>query len=69
MKVNLLRATKVGLVIGTVLGIINHYDMFISGVYTSRRIMQIILTYFVPFFVSLHGSAMYAEWINRKKKK
>jgi hypothetical protein len=30
-KGNLMRAINVGLVVGTILGIINHYDMFVSG--------------------------------------
>lgn len=66
-KHNILRAVKVGLVVGTILAIINHYDMFLTGEYNLRRIIQIILTYFAPFFVSLHGGAMYGRHIELNK--
>jgi len=68
MKHNLSRAIKVGLVVGTILAIINHYDMFVLGDYELRRFMQIILTYFVPFSVSLHGGAMYGRHVEIREK-
>jgi len=71
MRHNLFRAIKVGLVVGTILGIINHYDIFITGNIESVVIIQIILTYFVPFSVSLHGGAMYGrhiEILSKEKK-
>jgi hypothetical protein len=52
---------KVALVIGTILGAINHFDMFVSGRFEMRRVIQIIVTYFVPFFVSLYSGAMYGR--------
>ena len=68
-KHNILRAIKVGLVVGTVLAIINHYDMFVSGQYEIRRFVQIIVTYFVPFTVSLHGGAMYGRHVELRENK
>ena len=67
-KQNLKGAIRVGLVVGTMLGIINHYDMFISGNYETRRIIQIILTYLIPFFVSLHGRATFGRHFEKNKE-
>ena len=57
-KKSLRRAIRVGLIVGTLLALINHYDMFRSGSYEQVRIFQILLTYLVPFSVSLYSSAM-----------
>lgn len=59
-KQNVILAIKVSLVVGTILGIINHFDMFLSGNFESGRITKMVLTYFVPFFVSLFSSS-YAD--------
>lgn len=69
LKKNWKRAIKVALVVGTILGIINHYDMFLYNTYTTRDIIQIIITYFVPFTVSLYSSAMYCGMIEKIKQK
>jgi len=55
---NLRRAVMMSLFVGTILGAINHYDMFLSGNYVPRRIYQLLITYLVPFVVSLYSSAM-----------
>ena len=68
MRHNLLRAIKVALVVGTILGIINHYDMFLTGDYELRRIIQNLITYFVPFSVSLYGCAMYGRHTEIRSK-
>lgn len=49
------------LFVGTILATINHYDMFISGEFMTRRVIQIIVTYFVPFFVALTSAAMFGR--------
>ncbi len=70
VRENLFLAFKAALVVGTLLGLINHYDMFIGGKYETVRIIKIIATYFVPFGVSLCSSAAggrRAELISRKK--
>lgn len=54
------------LVIGTVLGVINHYDMFVTGDFMPRRIIQFLITYFVPFSVSLYSSAMTGRYHEKK---
>ena len=58
---NLTRAVKVAVIVGTILGAINHFDMFLYGKFETVRVIQIIITYFVPFFVSLYGGAMYGR--------
>lgn len=57
-KKNLKRALTMSLIVGTILGAINHYDMFLSGEFISRRVIQLLITYLVPFTVSLYSSAM-----------
>ena len=47
---------RISLVVGTILGIINHYDMFISENYETSRIIKILVTYLVPFSVSLYST-------------
>ncbi len=56
-------------IVGTILGGINHFDMFLSGKFETRRMMQIIVTYFVPFIVSLYSSAMYGRYTEIKEQK
>ncbi len=52
------RSAKVASVVGTALAAINHYDMFLSGVYSTRRCIQILVTYLVPFSVSTVSAAL-----------
>ncbi len=60
-KVIVYRSVKAALVVGSVLALINHYDGLISGVLTTKTILQIGLTYLVPYAVSTYGSAMQAR--------
>lgn len=62
-KVCVYRSTKVALVVGTVLGLINHYDAIFYGTLTTTKIFQISITYLVPFSVATFGSAMQARHI------
>lgn len=55
-----IRSAKVALVVGTLLGIINHFDGLIAWRFTGTDIFQILLTYLVPYAVSTYGSAMQA---------
>ncbi len=61
-KVCVLRSIKVALVVGTVLALINHFDAILSGAIGARRGFQIVLTYLVPYCVSMYGSAMQARY-------
>jgi hypothetical protein len=56
LKDQLFLAIRIALVVGTILGIINHYDMFLSGNYETSRILKILITYLVPFSVSLYST-------------
>ncbi len=52
---------KAGLVVGTILALINHYNSIFSGTLTSTNIFQILLTYLVPYLVATFGFAMQAR--------
>jgi hypothetical protein len=54
----LARSIRVAGVVGTILGTINHYDMFVTGNFQTRRILQVLGTFLVPFCVSTYSSAM-----------
>ncbi len=56
LKKKIFLAMRISLVVGTLLGIINHYDMFLSGNYEMSRIVKILITYLVPFSVSLYST-------------
>jgi hypothetical protein len=51
------RAVKVALVVGPILGFINHFDVFFGGVLTPLRFLKICVTFLVPFSVSAYSSA------------
>lgn len=55
-KKNITTALLVALIIGTVLNIINSYEVFIEGKLTNRNMVKIMLTYLTPFCVSLYSS-------------
>lgn len=50
-------ALKVSLVMGSVLALINHYPAISSHSLSAQNIMQIGLTYLVPYGVSSYSSA------------
>lgn len=54
------RAMKVAFVVGSVIGIINHFDEIIEGTLTTTNYLQIGITYSIPYFVSTYGSARQA---------
>lgn len=50
------RAFYVALVVGTVLNLINRYDvLFLGTPLTSNILTQMVLTFMVPYMVSTHG--------------
>ncbi len=55
-----LRSLKVALLVGTVLAFINHYDAIISGSLSTAGVVQILVTYAVPYCVATFGSASQA---------
>ncbi|HUP95062.1 MAG TPA: nitrate/nitrite transporter NrtS [Burkholderiales bacterium] len=48
-------ALRVALVIGTILILINHYDLLLGVPLTGSTLVQVGLTYVVPYCVSTHG--------------
>lgn len=52
------RALRVALIVGTVLTLINHYDLLLGKPLTLKVVIQIMLTYTVPYLVSTHGQLL-----------
>ena len=63
---NISTALLVALVIGTVLNLINSYDVFIEGQFTGKNVMRIVLTYITPFCVSLYSSVKATKQMTMK---
>ncbi|WP_083921242.1 nitrate/nitrite transporter NrtS [Cytophaga aurantiaca] len=61
MSNNIKRALLVALVVGSLLNLINSYDVFLESNFTARNILRIILTYITPFCVSLYSSVQAAK--------
>lgn len=49
------RAAPVALCVGSMLNLINHYDLLLGAPLASHSLMQMALTYVVPYCVSTHG--------------
>jgi hypothetical protein len=56
---------RTALVVGTVLGFINHFDGIIKLSLTSTEIFQIAITYLVPFSVATYSGARHAQFLER----
>ncbi len=61
------RALRVSAVIGTLLTVINHYDDWITSAAHSVNLLQIGLTYLVPYLVSTHGQ-VYGRWNQQSER-
>lgn len=48
-------SVKVAVVVGTVLNLINHYDVLLGASLHLQTLVQMGLTYLVPYVVSTHG--------------
>lgn len=53
---NITTAFLVALVVGTMLNVINSYDVLLDGDFSTRNSIKVLLTYMTPFFVSLYSS-------------
>jgi len=51
---------KTALLVGTLLGVINHYEHLLNGTLTRAEWIQILITYCVPFLVSSYAAGRYA---------
>ncbi len=60
-KTTIYRSIKVALVVGTILAFINHIDAIVLGNLTKSNIIQIFITYLVPYSVATFGSASEAR--------
>jgi len=45
-------ALKIALVVGTLLGMINHGPALLNGTFSSLNLAQVLVTYLVPYSVS-----------------
>lgn len=50
------RSTKVALIIGTILAVINQGDVLLDGAPGAMTIVKIVMTYCVPYAVSTYAS-------------
>jgi len=55
-KKNITTALLVALIIGSLLNLINSYEVFAKGRFTSTNILKIMVTYIIPFCVSMYSS-------------
>lgn len=51
-------AALVAVIVGTVLSLINHYDLLLGAAFTFKAGVQIALSYLVPYCVSTHGQCV-----------
>ncbi|GAC1480214.1 MAG: hypothetical protein NVS2B12_35270 [Ktedonobacteraceae bacterium] len=49
------RSIKTALVVGTILGLINHGQALFTGTFTPDQLIPTIVTYLVPFSVAMYG--------------
>jgi hypothetical protein len=54
----LVRSLQTALVVGTVLGLLNHYPALLARSLPPAEALQIALTYLVPFSVATYGQVM-----------
>jgi len=55
-KKNISVALVVAVTVGSLLNLINNYEVFADGKFTGRNVIKIMLTYVTPFCVSLYSS-------------
>ena len=60
-RVCVARSLKTALFVGTVLGFINHYDEIVHGTLSRTNVVQMLVTYLVPYSVATFGAAMQAR--------
>ncbi|MDP8298842.1 MAG: nitrate/nitrite transporter NrtS [Candidatus Tantalella remota] len=68
-QVCIFRSIKVSLLVGTILVLINQYSAIFEGPFTKKNVIQIILTYMVPFCVATFSSAMQSRHIDLAQDK
>ncbi|HEY1349050.1 MAG TPA: nitrate/nitrite transporter NrtS [Ktedonobacteraceae bacterium] len=68
----IIRSLKTALVIGTLLGVINHGQALVSGHFTWGELAPLLITYLVPFSVTTYGQVQGKRqrdklWANRQE--
>lgn len=53
---NIKNALILSVIVGTILNMINSYDVIWEGNFTFRNVLKILLTFITPFCVSLYSS-------------
>jgi len=61
------RSVKFSLAIGTILFLMNHYQLFMGDEMRDYELLQILLTYLVPFGVSYFSSR--CEYVENMEKR
>jgi hypothetical protein len=56
-------STKTALVVGTVLGLINHFDSIVRRQFNATEIIQILITFVVPFVVATYSAAKHLQYL------
>jgi len=56
-KKNIQTALVVAMIVGSLLNLINSYDVLMGSKFSTANSIKIILTYITPFCVSLYSSA------------
>lgn len=57
-KVSVVRAFKVALIVGVILNLINNPQIFYEPRHEHVHLIRILLTFLVPFLVSLYSSVL-----------
>ena len=52
------RASRIAIVVGIVLGLLNHGDAIFTGTLTTVQLAKICLTFLVPYSVSTYSSVL-----------
>lgn len=52
-----MRSLRIAVVVGTILGLVNHGGALVSGHVTAAEWVQIAVSYVVPFFVATWSAA------------
>jgi len=55
-KRNITVALLAAILIGSLMNLVNNYDVFTGNRFTGRNVFKIVLTYIIPFCVSLYSS-------------
>lgn len=61
------RSLRIALIVGSLLTLINHYDVLFGEPLTTTRLVKILLTYCVPYCVSTFASVS-TQLENRKNQ-